>query len=403
MAISLSYPTKTLNGSIHLTSSKSESNRALIIQALCKEYFGIHNLSTADDTVILSELLSSESSELNVNMAGTAMRFLTALKSITPGEWSLTGADRMKNRPIKGLVDTLRAMGATIEYIEKDGYPPLKIIGTTLKGGKITMDGSVSSQFISAVLMIAPNWQNGLQIDFSGEIVSKAYIDMTMEMMLYFGVDVRWVDKSIKVKSGTYKAKLITIEADWSAASYWYSMVALVKQGSITIYGLNQQSLQGDIAVKDIYENFGVHTEFIEDGIRLSKTNNLAKSFEYDFSDCPDLAQTVAVTCAALDIPATLTGLKTLRIKETDRIAALQYELSQLGAVVVVQSDQLVIQSGVREFEGKTISTYDDHRMAMAFAPLALKNSIKIDDETVVAKSYPNFWKDLQYIGFVKN
>lgn len=438
MSIALSHINGVIKGKIHLTSSKSVSNRALIIQALCAKEFKIDNLSISDDTQVLKKLLSSESKELSVNLAGTAMRFLTAYLAIQDKEVVLTGAERMKERPIKVLVDALKELGATISYLEKEGYPPLKIIGTKLIGTKLIIDGNVSSQFVSALLMIAPKLEKGLVIEFEGEIISKPYINMTIEMMRYFGAVVRWEGDSIIVSDKDYginsplekgvrgidvsgestslnlssPREIFKVEADWSAASYWYSMVALAKEADIKLYGLKKESLQGDAVVQKIYKNFGVQTAFIEGGIRLTKNsiiNNQNSPLNIDFVNCPDIAQTVAVTCAALNVNAKLTGLKTLRIKETDRIAALQTELTKLGFSVGVEGDDILInrysQVQLERSRKETkrsemlVKTYDDHRMAMAFAPLALLNSITIEDENVVAKSYPNFWKDLDKAG----
>ncbi len=402
MSIKVSHPTQIIKGKIHLPFSKSQSNRALIIQALCDDDFEIHNLSEAEDTVILKQLLNSINSELNVKMAGTAMRFLTALKTIQKEECILTGDDRMKERPIKVLVDALRELGADIEYLEKEGYPPLKLTGKELQGDKIKIDGSISSQYVSALLMIAPKLENGLQIEFSGAIVSKSYIIMTIEMMKLFGVSVQWEGNIIIVESGTYKSNSISIEADWSAASYWYSLAALAKEVDITLYGLKQNSIQGDAMVKYIYESFGVETEFVENGIRLTKNKNIVDSFEYDFTNCPDIAQTVAATCAALNVRAKLTGLKTLRIKETDRVIALQTELNKLGFNVKVEGDDLIIYPVEKvEWKNGMVKTYNDHRMALAFAPLALLNEINIENQEVIKKSYPEFWVDLMNLDFI--
>lgn len=408
--MSILHPTQIVKGEIQLTSSKSESNRALIIKALCNDDSEINNLSIADDTVILQELLITQEKELSVGLAGTAMRFLTAFKAIEDGECIITGDERMKERPIKVLVDVLTQLGADIKYIGLEGFPPLKIVGKELKSGKITIDGSVSSQYISALLMIAPKLKNGLRIDFSGEIVSKPYINMTIEMMKYFGASIQWIGNSIVIMPVDYKPKTILIEADWSAASYWYSIVALSKEADIKLLGLKQESLQGDAVVQDIYKNFGVETEFEENGIRLKKNSEFRiqnSELKIDFTNCPDIAQTVSVTCAALNVPAKLTGLKTLRIKETDRITAIQKELNSLGFSVEVGGDDIIVNHLSREGGNpiieakKPIKTYNDHRMAMAFAPLALLFPIKIENKEVVKKSYPNFWKDIESVGFL--
>jgi 3-phosphoshikimate 1-carboxyvinyltransferase len=405
MSISLLHPSQIIKGEIQLTSSKSLSNRALIIQALCDDDFEINNLSDADDTVVLQQLLNSQERKLNVGLAGTVMRFLTAFLALRDGEIILTGEHRMKERPIKVLVDVLKQLGAKIEYVEKNGFPPLKITGKKIAGGKVVMDGSVSSQYVSALLMIAPKLKNGIQIDFLGEITSKPYINMTIEMMRYFGASVRWENNTILVESGDYKTKGFKVESDWSAASYWYSMVALAKEADITLYGLQKESLQGDAVVQAIYENFGVKTDFVDGGIRLTKKTSPTTHHApliIDFINCPDIAQTVAVTCAALNVPARLTGLKTLRIKETDRIAALQTELTKFGFNVEVENDDFIINhlsQGTYSLSEIEVKTYNDHRMAMAFAPLALLEEITIEDENVVAKSYPNFWEDMKTIG----
>ena len=408
MAITLSTSNQIIKGEVHLTSSKSESNRALIVQALCEDNFDIENLSISNDTVVLRQLLNSQEQELSVNLAGTAMRFLTAYLAIQDGEVVLTGAQRMKERPIKVLVDVLKKLGASIVYEENVGYPPIKIMGTNLSGGKVIIDGGISSQYISALLMIAPKLKEGLIIEFEGEVISKPYINMTIEMMRHFGAGVKWENNSIVVSSGNYKTIDFKVEADWSAASYWYSIVALAKEADITLYGLKKESLQGDSVVQEIYKSFGVVTEFVDGGIRLTKNSSPITQnslLNIDFVGCPDIAQTVAVTCGSLNVRAKLTGLKTLRIKETDRIAALQTELTKLGFSVDVENDDIVINaitSNVSEYN-HSIETYDDHRMAMAFAPLALQNSITIEDENVVGKSYPNFWKDLESVGFCIN
>jgi len=423
----LNHIAKKLQGEITLTASKSESNRALIIQALCDEKFKIENLAEAEDTQILKQLLADIDSEhsdnnqhtLCVGIAGTVMRFMTAYLSIQDKKYVLTGEQRMKERPIKILVDALKNLGANISYLEKEGYPPIGIIGTELKGNNVQLEGSVSSQYISALLMIAPTLKNGLQIEFEGELISKPYVDMTVSMMQYFGAEIELEESSIKVKSGKYIAKDFTVEGDWSAASYWYSMVALAKEAEITLYGLKKDSLQGDAVVAEIYKKFGVETTYFDGGIRLTKICHSEfieeTNFEIDFSNCPDIAQTVAVTCAALNLNAKLTGLKTLRIKETDRIAALQNELNKLGFNVEVDGDDLLInrhscESRKREFSeanlsdwsNKIIKTYNDHRIAMAFAPLSLIAPISIENPEVVNKSYPKFWEDISAIRFIK-
>jgi len=403
MSIRISHPTQIIEDTIHLTSSKSESNRALIIQALSENTFPIKNLAAAKDTQTLQQLLASEEKTLDVGHAGTVMRFLTAYLSLQQKEHIITGSSRMKERPIKVLVDALTTLGANIDYLENDGFPPLKIQGHEMEGGIIQVDGSVSSQYISALLMIAPQLKNGLVIEFKGEVISQPYINMTIELMRYFGAQVNWSDNRITVKNDQYHGKEFTVEADWSSASYWYGIAALSKKTTVNLLGLKKNSLQGDAALYKIYENFGVTTTWIDGGICLTKTDQCISLFEYDFEDCPDIAQTVAVTCAALNIEARFTGLKTLRIKETDRVFAIQTELNQLGYNVTVEGDDILVHATSTKNSPSTnsIKTYDDHRMAMAFAPLALISSVNIDDEDVVVKSYPNFWRDLQQVGFI--
>lgn len=387
-----------------------------MIKALSGLDIKISNLSDAKDTQTLLQLLSGKKlSTFDVGHAGTAMRFLTAYLAIKEGEFVLTGSERMQQRPIKILVDALRILGAEIEYLNNEGFPPLKIKGKKLLGGEITVDGSVSSQYISALMLVAPYMENGLKINFEGQLTSKPYLEMTLEIMKYFGAELTWAasrirrNDAIEVKAGRYVAKDFYVEADWSAASYWYSMVALSNKADITLQGLQKESLQGDVVVAKIYENFGVKTEFIENGIRLTKNSSPITHHSplfLDFTNCPDLAQTVAVTCAALNVAAKLTGLSTLRIKETDRIVALQNELNKLGYNAEVENDDLIIKgyaSNLRhscESRNLSVKTYNDHRMAMAFVPLALLYPIVIENPDVVIKSYPYFWEDLKSVGF---
>jgi 3-phosphoshikimate 1-carboxyvinyltransferase len=430
MAITLTHSTKIIKGSIALTASKSISNRVLIIKALCDNDFNISNLATAKDTVTLNKLLFyNEEQIFDVGHAGTVMRFLTAYLSLKDGEFVITGSERMQQRPIRVLVDALRELGAKIEYLKNEGYPPLKITGGLITGNKIEIDGGVSSQYISALMLIAPKIKGGLTIQFKNEIISKPYINMTLEIMKDFGVDVNWVGETIVVNEGNYIAKDFVVEADWSSASYWYGIAALANEAEINLYGLSKNSLQGDAVVQDIYKNFGVKTEFIDWGVKLTKTstpNTQYPTLKLDFENCPDIAQTVAVTCAALNVEAKFTGLKTLRIKETDRIFALQQELTKLDYNVEVDGDDLIINPSLRavnlsgvegeakqssffrhsgesrnlyDWDGKFVETYDDHRMAMAFASLALLAPITINDENVVVKSYPDFWNDISGVG----
>lgn len=421
MTYRVSHPSKILKGTIELTASKSESNRALIIQALCEDAFEIKNLAAAEDTRVLKEILtkvkantSTEIKMYDVGAAGTTMRFLTAYLATKKGvNCILTGSERMQNRPIKILVDALRDLGAKIGYVEKEGYPPLMIKGNDLEGGEVLIDGSVSSQYISALMLISTEFKNGLTIKFKGEVTSIPYINMTQKMMMEFGVNSIWegVSKTITIKKQKYqlgnkKDFIYNIEGDWSSASYWYSIAAFSKEVNFEIKGLNHpgSSLQGDAAIADIFLNeFGIKTKNIEGGICLIKEETKVKPFEFDFSDCPDIAQTVAVVVGALGIPSTFTGLHTLRIKETDRTLALKNELAKIGVdVEIVNDDMIKIKSKKIVLQSSPIATYEDHRMAMAFAPLAMvQDSITIEHPEVVKKSYPDFWKDLQKLGFV--
>jgi len=414
MIHTISHPSKKINGSICLTASKSESNRALMIQALCSEKFEIKNLAAAEDTVTLNrilnqQLLSDNNQQIiDVGAAGTTMRFLTAYFSTKKGTFILTGSDRMKKRPIGILVDALRGLGAEIEYLENEGFPPLKILGKPLRGGEVVIDGSVSSQFVSALLLIAPELQTGLVIKFNGEVTSRPYINMTIKMMEEFRVYGQWHTNSISVSKQNYHRKsdvdyAYKVEADWSSASYWYAIAALSEQVDLSIMGLNHYSLQGDAIVADLFTFFGIKTEYISGGIRITKNRFKDEHFGFDFSDCPDIAQTIAVVVSALNIPALFNGLHTLRIKETDRIEALKIELNKIGTSVEILNDTSVkITPQTVDFKDSvTIATYDDHRMAMAFSALALKlDSVSIADPEVVKKSYPNFWTDLKSVGF---
>lgn len=415
MMYRISHPTKKLQGSIQLTASKSESNRALIIQALCSEKFEIKNLAAAQDTASLQHILTSSlapnpsSFTYDVGAAGTTMRFLTAYFSTKPGTHILTGSDRMKKRPIGILVNALRELGASIEYMEEEGFPPLKITGKSLKGGEIEIDGNVSSQFISALLLIAPEFQNGLVIKFKGEVTSRPYINMTLKMMEEFRIYGQWHENSISVSAQQYHKKseadyVYTIEADWSSASYWYAIAALSNEANFIIKGLKNPSIQGDAIVADIFTFFGIKTEYTDDGIHLTKARIKDEHFGFDFSDCPDLAQTVAVVVSALQIPAFFNGLHTLRIKETDRIMALKNELKKINVEVEILNDNSlkINRSEALTPRPTSFATYEDHRMAMAFAALAMvSDTITIEHPDVVQKSYPDFWNDLKKTGFV--
>jgi 3-phosphoshikimate 1-carboxyvinyltransferase len=405
-------PKDILKGCITLPGSKSESNRALIIQALCKHHFDINNLSIAEDTVTLQRLLESIKNgvkEINVGPAGTAMRFLTAYLSVIDGKWLLTGTHRMLERPIRLLVDALKELGADIEYVDKEGYPPLRIRGVELnKTNCISIAGNVSSQYISALLMIAPTLYNGLKLTLLGNVTSKPYIEMTLSMMNSLGIQYTWNDDIIKIEKQDYKPNTLYIEPDWSGASYWYAMVALSSSSDIKLLGLKQDSLQGDRIIANIMTSFGVETVFEKDGIRLHKLSNVySLPTIIDFEQCPDIAQTLAVVCAGLGHNCVFIGLESLKIKETDRVQALRNELAKFG-VSFVQNGLNYHLDCTDSIIGKTfdkpilINTYHDHRMAMAFSALALKVGVlEIENPLVTVKSYPDYWVDLQNVGFL--
>ncbi len=412
MIYTISKKDRNLFGEIHLDGSKSISNRALVIRALSGAHFKIKTLSTSKDSELMQRLLASGEQVLDAGAAGTTFRFLTAYLSLQPGSQMLTGTDRMKLRPIKVLVEALKTLGADIEYLEKEGYPPLMVhpaknIGAT---NELAMPASTSSQYISALLMIAPKLPNGLAISLEGDIVSRPYLEMTLRMMEYFGVKHSWEGNRIHVAHQPYMPKDFLVEADWSAASYWYAMAAFADECDLTLHGLFSESMQGDSVLPTMMEGLGVSTEFRGNAVRLRKSGRPANPlFEWDFLPCPDLAQTLAVVCAGLGTHGVFTGLETLRIKETDRINALQVELAKVQAFMPLLPGRFSKKSD-KDFymvEGKAtventpvFSTYEDHRMAMAFAPLAMFGEIKIEEPEVVEKSYPAFWDDLKKVGF---
>ncbi len=394
----LNIVTDDIKLQISLPASKSISNRALILDALSYSPYDIQNLSDCDDTNVLVNALDSNNTTFDIGAAGTTMRFLTAFLSKTVGEWVITGSVRMKQRPIKLLVDALNGLGARIEYIENDGFPPLRIFGSALVGGEIHLKGNVSSQYISALMMIAPGMQQGLKIVMEGKVISKPYINMTLQMMDEYGIDVDFMGNVIQIEPQEYQPIPYKVESDWSAASYWYEILSLVGNGGIFLKGLVENSYQGDSKVADLFEQLGVKTSYMDDGVLLSPNGNQTSRMEYDFTDEPDLTQTFAVTCCLKNIPFKFIGLETLKIKETDRIAALINELAKLGYVVYEPAERQLAWDGERCEPASPISiaTYHDHRMAMAFAPAALVTPIGIENPEVVSKSYPNFWDDLE-------
>ena len=410
-----------IQGEITLNGSKSIANRALILQALCEQDFSIHQLSNSKDTLTLQQLLQQNavaptaqefSSIYDAGAAGTTFRFMTAYLALQQGTQILTGTERMKQRPIGVLVEALKKLGAKIEYLEKKGYPPLKIHAPQAnKTHQLSIAAGTSSQYISALLMIAPTLPNGLKLSLEGKIVSRPYIEMTLNLMHYFGVEHQWRGNTISVAPQKYQAKDLTVEADWSAASYYYALAAFSDELDLQLNNLYPDSVQGDSVLASLMESFGVETTFNKKGIRLSSSNKPSRPiFECDFIRCPDIAQTLAVVCAGLGIQGLFTGLDTLSIKETDRIAALQTELGKVNVFLNKLPARFSKNSNKEYYllEGKayvedepTFATYEDHRMAMAFAPLAMLGTIKMEDPMVVVKSYPAFYEDLKKLGFV--
>ncbi len=393
----------SLSGTIMLPASKSISNRALILNVLSGGKQAVGNLADCDDTNVLVKALSSENKRIDIGAAGTSMRFLTAYFCLKEGLWELTGTERMKNRPIHVLVDALRHLGAKVNYLEKEGYPPLRIHGGSLRGGSFELDGSISSQYLSALMMVGPCMQQGLRLTIKDTLISEPYARMTLEMMAQYGVQAIWENDTITIAHQPYHAIPFTVESDWSAASYWYEMLCLAGKGSLFLSGLQENSLQGDSKVADFFAELGITTLFEPDGVRLQASPLQVARFEADLSEQPDLAQTLVMTCALKNIPFTITGLRTLRIKETDRIAALVNECRKLGYCFNVLPEIGLSWSGERcESQAEPIiDTYDDHRMAMSFAPAALIfPSLRIREPQVVSKSYPGFWNDLNAAGF---
>ena len=422
-------PPSSIRTSIQLPASKSISNRALIIHALGKGDCLPENLSDCDDTRVMVKALTEGGDTIDILAAGTAMRFLTAYFSITPGQRILTGTARMQQRPIQLLVDALRQLGADIAYTNREGFPPLRIRGKELNNceqknyeqenceqevceqgkketlcSELTLQGNVSSQYISALLMIGPMLPHGLTLHLSGNIISRPYIDLTLQLMGEFGAKAEWTSEStITVHPQPYHSVPFTVESDWSAASYWYEMAALSEEAEIELTGLFPNSYQGDSRGRELFSQLGVETAFIPHGVKLTKSGQRVERMEADLVDIPDLAQTFVVTCALLNIPFRFTGLQSLKIKETDRITALRNELRKLGYAIEEENDSVLYWNGERcEAEvSPLIATYEDHRMAMAFAPAALCcPSVRIAHPHVVSKSYPRYWDDLRQAGF---
>jgi len=408
-SLKLTHQSKKIDGTVQLTGSKSESNRALIINALSDGAVKIENLSEAADTITLQTILSQIKSKttprntIDVGPAGTAMRFLTSYLNLIQETFILTGSPRMQERPIGILVDALKEIGADIHYQKRSGFPPIIIEGGMFQNKKqISIKGNVSSQYISSLLLIAANLKKGLTIDIQGELTSRPYVTMTLEMLKECGIDYEFRENKIEIENQQYKPSTLFIEPDWSAASYWYLIVALSEQGHIILPGLKKESLQGDMAIVEIMKHFSVDSSFQDDGLHLRKSNNISNKTTFDFKECPDLAQTIIVLAAAQKKDLTFTGLETLKIKETDRINALQNEIAKFGVELIADGENYHLKTSDFYYpEHITFQTYEDHRMAMAFAPLALIfDQIKIEEPQVVEKSYPTFWEHLIAQGF---
>jgi 3-phosphoshikimate 1-carboxyvinyltransferase len=420
--IILTKKNKSVNGTVYLTGSKSECNRALVIEALSNGKVKVENISDAADTVTLVGILRSEvegrilvlegqskseiehpASEINVGPAGTAMRFLTAYFTLQNEEVVLTGSERMKQRPIGILVDALRELGAEIEYVENEGFPPIKLKGSLVQQtNKISIKGNISSQYITALLLIAARLPFGLELHIEGELTSRPYVEMTLAMLQSAGIQHSWNDNVIAIDNQEFAEASLHVEPDWSAASYWYAIAALADEAELFLPGLTHYSLQGDSVITEIMANFGITSQFRDGGVYIQKEVKPIFRKIFDLKECPDLAQTIIVVCAALGHEATFTGLETLKIKETDRIKALQNELAKIGVKLIEKGQVYKLDCSEKQIpESVFINTYEDHRMAMAFAPLALLISqVEIEDAKVVEKSYPAFWEDLMRVGF---
>ena len=403
---------KKLVADVTPPTSKSISNRALLIQALCPEqHYTIERLAVCDDTEHMQQGIADKragAAIIDIGATGTAMRFLTAYLAITSGETVLTGSKRMQQRPIGILVEALRTLGADISYVNNEGYPPLCIKGKSLRGGEVEVEASISSQYISALLMISPCLAEGLTLHLRGDIASRTYIELTLDLMRHYGARAEWGDgQTIRIAPGGYEDRPLTVEGDWSGASYWYELAAVAAhcghEVEILLRGLTANSKQGDRVVAEMFEPLGVTTEYTVEGARLihSELRTQNSELKMDFTHCPDIAQTLAVTCCLLGVPFTFEGIHSLRIKETDRVAALITELRKLGYALRAEGDKRLVWDGERTepSASPTIATYDDHRMAMAFAPAALcHEGLTIENPEVVSKSYPGFWKDLEQL-----
>ncbi len=404
MKYRVSKKDKILKGEIRLQGSKSITNRVLIIKALTHGFFDLKNFSSSEDSLKLLELINSQEKVLHAGDGGTTIRFMLAFLAIHEGEVILTGSERLIERPIGPLVDALNSLGAEIQYLAKKNYPPVLINGKMLKGNRVDIDTTMSSQFVSALLLVAPVLRNGLILRMKGDMVSKPYIEMTLNIMKHFGIRFDWSQNMISIPRQDYSPRDFTVEADWSAASYYYQMAALADEVDLKLCGLNRVSLQGDAVIAKIMEQFGVSSSFSDNSVVLTKRPGISpRTFDYDFQNYPDIAPTLLATCAGLNIPAKLSGISHLKIKESNRISALQNELHKAGAVFQKDDTRWFLQPQHAEVEVVPVfETYRDHRMAMCLAPLALTlGEVVINEPSVVKKSYSNYWDDLSKLGFV--
>ena len=403
MNLKLQQVSAIKSGALQITGSKSETNRLLILQALYPN-IKIENISNSDDSVLMQRALASTDETIDIHHAGTAMRFLTAYFALKEGrKTTLTGSKRMQERPIKILVEALHQLGCDIKYEKEEGYPPINILGTKPDANKVELQANVSSQYISALMLMASSLPNGLEIVLKGKVTSVPYINMTLSLLEEVGIKGTFKDNVITIPENKNDIdNTIVVESDWSSASYFYSIVALSQNAEITLGSYKKKSYQGDSSLATIYKNLGVETVFGDHTVTLKKNNttNYQALHGLDLSNSPDIAQTIAVTCFGLGISCHLTGLHTLKIKETDRLEALKTEIEKLGGEVEITEDSLRLAASNRMEEDVLIETYHDHRMAMAFAPLALRTSLSIEDADVVSKSYPDFWRDLEKLGF---
>lgn len=394
---------KILKGEIKLEGSKSITNRVLIIKALCHDDFDVKNYSNSEDSVTLLQLINMQDEKvLNAKDGGATIRFMLAFLAIHEGEVILTGSEQLIERPIGPLVDALVSMGADIQYLAKKNYPPVLIRGKMLKATRVDVESDMSSQFVSALLLIAPAMRNGLIIRIKGDMVSKPYIEMTLSVMRHFGIRYEWSQNMISIPRQNYSGMNFNVESDWSSASYFYEMAAFADEVDVKLTGLQRVSTQGDSVIAKMMDQFGVTTTFIENGVHLTKRNVKPRIFEYDFTGCPDIAPTMLATCAGLHIPARITGIEHLKIKESNRIGAMQQELMKIGAAFQRHENTWMLNPATTNVVHSNIfQTHNDHRMAMCFASLAMTGQeVIIEDPGVVRKSYPRFWDDLKKVGF---